>query len=105
MQKIVANNVEIDDSSVDYGYGSVCFCWADPLFVYDRLSIDLEGFCSRRMPRYSGTTAQPIFLILDRNRAVIRFFPDLAKQLLLDEAGVEISFNISDNDFARLAAF
>jgi hypothetical protein len=100
MLKLVASKVEIEDEAVSYGYGRICFQWLDPVFGYDELSIDLEGFCSRRMPLYSGA-GPPAFTALERDRVVLQFAPALAKQLLLDEE-VVITFSISEGDLQRL---
>jgi hypothetical protein len=80
--------------------GGLSFTWADPMYGTERLSIDLEGHCSRRMPIRSGN-GPPSFVELGRNYVKVRFSPDLAHKLELDEE-IVIEFTINDQDFHQL---
>lgn len=85
---------------VDYGEGWITFDWPDAVFGHDQLTIDLDGYCSRRMPIHSGW-GPPDFLELQRDRIRLRFAPELASKLKMDEE-IEIVFALPDDDFLEL---
>jgi hypothetical protein len=84
----------------DHGEGWLAFQWPDALFGTEGLKIDLEGFCSRKMPIRSGQ-GPPDFIELQRDSIRLRFSPALAKKLELDQ-DVEIHFSIDENQFRQL---
>jgi hypothetical protein len=87
-------------ADTEYGDGWITFRWPDRLFGWECLEIALDGHCSRRMPVHSGD-GLPEFVELKRDRIRFRFEPALAEKLELEE-DVEISFDISDDDFRQL---
>ncbi len=88
------------DEDLDYGIGAIWFEWPDIVYGHEGLGIDLDGFCSRRMPIRSGQ-GPPLFVEVERGRILVRFPPTLAIRLELDEL-VEIHFQIDDDDFRLL---
>jgi|SRR3954447_14957715 hypothetical protein len=100
MQSFVADIGVPDDIDREYGEGWLSFIWPDPMYGTERLSIDLQGHCSRRMPIRSGQ-GPPSFVEVGRNRIKMRFPAELAKKLELDEE-IEIEFAINDQDFEQL---
>lgn len=84
---------------VDYGEGWIQFEWKDDVLGWECLTIQLDGFCERRMPLNSGHGIQDIEL--ERNRIRLRFWPTLAANLKL-EREVEIEFDIGETEFGDL---
>ena len=99
MQSFSASEVN-NYVDMDYGEGSIRFVWPDPIFGWEQLEIDADGFCSRRMPIHSGN-GPPAFVELERDRIVLRFSAELAQDLQLQDK-VEIRFSLSDADFGKL---
>lgn len=84
----------------DHGEGWVVFRWPHERYGHEELTIDLDGHCSRRMPIHSGE-GPPEFVELQRDSIKLRFDPALADKLQLAEE-IEISFSLSDDEFAEL---
>ncbi len=99
MAQYHAEKVELD-AETDYGEGWVEFQWPDSLYGWECLKIDLDRHCSRRMPIRSGD-GLPDLVELQRNRIRFRFDPSLARKLELEQ-DVEITFDISDDEFSDL---
>jgi hypothetical protein len=101
MQTFLANVDVPDDIGLEYGEGWLAFVWPDPMYGSECLKIDVEdGHCSRMMPIRCGK-GPPQFVEVTRDRVKIRFSPELAKKLELDEE-IVIEFAISDQDFEQL---
>jgi hypothetical protein len=101
MQTFVAEVGVPDDIGLEYGEGWLVFTWPDPMCGTEYLKIDVEdGHCSRMMPIRSGK-GPPEFVELGRDRVKIRFSPELAKKLELDEE-IVIEFAINEQDFKQL---
>lgn len=99
MMKLSAESVHVF-ADYDHGEGWLAIHWRHDLYGGDTLSIGFDGWCSRRMPIRSGQ-GPPEYVELTRDRLRLRFAPDLAKKLELDEE-VEISFSASDEEFDEL---
>lgn len=84
----------------DHGEGWLVIQWPDALYGHDELKIDFDGFCSRRMPIYSGSGPLD-YVKLTRDRLHIHFHPTLAEKLKLDEE-IEFTFNLADDSFEEL---
>ncbi len=103
MQSFRAIDIGWPDSvGLDHGEGWVTFQWEDPLYGREGLRIDIDGgHCSGNMPIRSG------YGLLDwevrRNAITLRFAPELAKKLELDDE-IEIRFDLSDDEFEGLEA-
>jgi hypothetical protein len=101
MQTFVAEVAVPDDIGLEYGEGWLAFVWADPLYGREGLQIDVEdSHCSRMMPIRCGQ-GPPEFVEVARDRVKLRFSPELAKKLELDEE-IVIEFAISDQEFEQL---
>lgn len=87
-------------ADTDHGEGRVVFKWPHELYGYEELTIDLDGYCSRRMPIHSGD-GPPEFVELRRDSIKLRFTRSLAEKLQLAEE-IEISFQLSDDEFSKL---
>jgi hypothetical protein len=98
MQHIAVTSV---DSALDfdYGEGSVTFAWIDQAGIRRRLTIDIDGHCSREMPIRSGSGVEIGAICRDRVR--LRFTPDLAAKLELDTE-IELVGDISERVCADL---
>lgn len=72
------------DSWFDFrhGEGSVGFDWEDSAGIKRSLSIDIDGWCSRKMPIRSGFRLEIVEVA--ENRVRLRFRPELAAKLELD---------------------
>lgn len=84
----------------DDGEGWVTVRWPHELYGYEELKVDIDGHCSRRMPIYSGS-GSPDLLELRRDGLRMRFDPELARKLRLDEE-IEILFSLTDAQFEEL---
>lgn len=104
MDHFVAQKAGADVRELDNGYGAIVFQWSDPSFGHEGLIIGLNadgfGHCSREMPIRSGN-GPPHVIYLERKRIALRFSPALAQQLQLSEE-IEIVFDVSDEEFAKL---
>ena len=86
--------------AIEQGAMLVSFEWSDPLYGVEGLDVDVDGFCSRKMPIRSGKG--PLEIIhFRRDSIALKFPPVLAEQLELDEE-IEISFTITDDEFNSL---
>ena len=94
----VGSPVQID---LDHGEGSIHFSWPDPMFGREGLRITLDGHCSRNMPIRSGYGLRDFTIC--RDRVSLHFSPQLARSLELSKS-IEITFTLSDEEFARLEA-
>jgi hypothetical protein len=90
-------------ADLDHGEGWILFQWPDPIYGYEELSINSDGFCSRRRSIQSGN-GPPRFVDIQRDRIVLEFSPRLAKRLEMEER-VEIQYEISENDLHELREF
>ncbi len=99
MEKHLAHAVDLF-ADLDYGEGGISFRWPDPLYGEEELNINLDGFCSRAMPFYSGDDSVEA-VELQRDRICFRFSDSLARKLRFEQE-VEIIFTISDVDFRKL---
>jgi hypothetical protein len=70
------------------------------MYGWECLTVDLDGYCSRRMPIHSGS-GLPEFVEVERGRVLLRFDPVLAAKLELAR-DVEIVFDVTDDDFRKL---
>jgi len=71
-------NAEISSLFIDeYGNGELTFRWPDNISSYEELNIELDGFCSRRMPIHSGRGIAALELYREHMR--LRFTPELAQ--------------------------
>lgn len=90
-------NAEISSLFIDeYGNGELTFRWPDAISGYEELNIELDGFCSRRMPIHSGRGI--VALERQRDYLKLRFTPELALKLELTEE-VEFRFVIADAQY------
>jgi hypothetical protein len=87
-------------ADADYGEGWIIFQWPDRLFGWECLTLNLDDYCARRMPIRMGG-GMPEFIDLQRDRIRMRFDPDLAAKLEFEQ-DVEITFNVSDEDYREL---
>jgi hypothetical protein len=87
-------------ADTDHGEGWIVFQWPHERYGFEQLTINLDGFCSRRMPIHSGQ-GPPNFVELRRQFIRIRFDRLLASKLQLGEE-VEISFRLSEAEFCEL---
>jgi hypothetical protein len=94
-----AESVELE-ADTEYGEGCVTFRWPDPMYGWECLTVDLDGYCSKRMPIHSGN-GLPEFVEVQHDRIKLRFDPILATKLEL-EHDVEITFDVSDDEFREL---
>lgn len=99
MSRFTATSVCLT-ADTDYGEGRVVFQWPHEFYGYEELTIDLDGYCSRRMPIHSGD-GPPEFVELRRDSIKLRFTRSLAEKLHLAEE-IEISFQLSDDEFSEL---
>jgi hypothetical protein len=100
MTRYSATSVHIH-ADTDCGEGWVVFQWAEELCGQEELKIDLDGHCSRRMSIRSGT-GPPEFVELRRDLVTMRFDSALAQKLQMADE-IEISFHLSDAEFADLS--
>lgn len=87
-------------ADTDHGEGCIVFRWPHEHLGYELLKISLDGHCSRRMPIHSGS-GPPEFVELRRDGVRVRFAPELARKLQMDEE-VEILFTLADPEFEEL---
>ncbi|TWU14650.1 hypothetical protein CA54_35190 [Symmachiella macrocystis] len=90
-----------DSVGIDHGEGWICFQWEDHLYGREGLTIDMYGHCSRNMPFRSGIGL--VDYVVHRDSITLRFAPELAKKLELDEE-IEIRFDLADSEFEGLKA-
>lgn len=99
MQRIVTTGVGVV-ADLDQHEGWVVFNWSDPTYGEMSLKVDGDHHCSREMPVRSGT-GPPDFVSMSRASLVMRFAPELASKLELDEE-VEFVFELQDDEFGEL---
>jgi hypothetical protein len=78
----IAAVLEVDVSSLSYGYGFLTFSWHDPEYGQRRLCIDAEGWCSREMPIRSGQ-GPPQFVQVSNHVVRLKLDDNLSKRLEL----------------------
>ena len=87
---------------LDYGEGWLTFYWRNASDIKRSLSIDCDGFCHREMPIRSG--AGVTFSSAMKDRVLLRFTPELAEKLRLNEV-VEFNGEMSDETYNALLQF